>query len=570
MNLVNQVIGMVFLLLLVLSSSCAVLDEDTATAYITKVPRPTRSTPLTFYVRTDGGTAAQCTGLVDAPYTEGQGTECAWAHPFIALPPDSEPRLYAGDTLIIGAGSYMMGYGAPSSDQCDADYPWDCHMTSVPGGLDAQHPTRILGAGWDSGCESPPELWGTERSHSVLNLDGSRYVEIACLDITDHAGCAEDHTGGLACKKGSYPYGAWAYDGIQAADAANIILRDLTIHGLASAGIRAGRISDWLVERVRITANGWVGWEGDIDGEDANTGTLTFRHWTVDWNGCVETYPGKQIDGCWAQTAGGYGDGVGTGATGGTWLIEDAYFLYNTSDGLDLLYAREDPSEIVLRRVIAMGNAGNQIKTNGPTHIENAVIVSNCDFFEGKPFTHHVDTCRAMGNALSLYLQKGNLVTLVNNTIASAGDCLVIAECDSEHSHCDGTERVELRNNIFYGYPDINDPTEFTCLVYAENFGHNPFDIDYSLIYHTKSTPPCPGAHDVCEIDPGLVNVQDIDAFDGRLIDTSMAINRADPESAPVNDFSGRLRDSMPDIGAYEWVPGDVRALFPLVIQQRP
>ena len=40
----------------------------------------------TYYIRTDGGTAAQCTGTADAPYP-GSGTNqlCAWSHPFWAL-----------------------------------------------------------------------------------------------------------------------------------------------------------------------------------------------------------------------------------------------------------------------------------------------------------------------------------------------------------------------------------------------------------------------------------------------------------------------------------------------------
>ncbi|WP_045213655.1 hypothetical protein [Desulfonatronovibrio magnus] len=40
----------------------------------------------TYYIRTDGGDALQCTGLADAPYP-GAGTAqaCAWSHPFWAL-----------------------------------------------------------------------------------------------------------------------------------------------------------------------------------------------------------------------------------------------------------------------------------------------------------------------------------------------------------------------------------------------------------------------------------------------------------------------------------------------------
>lgn len=121
-----------------------------------------------WYVRTDGGSPAQCTGLVDAPYP-GSGTNqpCAWDHPFRALPPDGTPRIAGGDTLIIGSGSYMMGYGAPGADNCASDYPWGCYMLPIPSGPDPSHPTRILGAGWDTGSSAPPELWGTERAYYV-------------------------------------------------------------------------------------------------------------------------------------------------------------------------------------------------------------------------------------------------------------------------------------------------------------------------------------------------------------------------------------------------------------------
>ena len=102
--------------------------------------------PATYYVRPDGGSFAQCTGLVDAPYPgSGSGQPCAWDHPFRALPPDDAPRITGGDTLIVAAGSYRMGYGAPGADACEPDYPWDCHVPPIPSGADAAHPTRILG-----------------------------------------------------------------------------------------------------------------------------------------------------------------------------------------------------------------------------------------------------------------------------------------------------------------------------------------------------------------------------------------------------------------------------------------
>ena len=65
----------------------------------------------TYYVRTDGGTATQCTGIVDAAYS-GAGTSqpCAFEHPFWVLSVTNAPnRMVGGDTLIIGPGEYKMG-----------------------------------------------------------------------------------------------------------------------------------------------------------------------------------------------------------------------------------------------------------------------------------------------------------------------------------------------------------------------------------------------------------------------------------------------------------------------------
>jgi hypothetical protein len=505
---------------------------------------------VTYHVRPDGGSVARCNGLVDAPYPgAGGGHNCAWDHPFRALPPGEAPRMTGGDTLVIGAGSYMMGFGAPGADGCSADYPWACTMAPLPSGPDAAHPTRLLGAGWDAGCPDPPALWGTERAYQVLDLTGSSHAEVSCLEITDHSGCVEFHSGALTCERERYPFGTWAARGIYAEDAANVRLADLDIHGLAAAGVHAGRLTDWTVERVRIAGNGWVGWDGDIAGSDSNSGTMLFRHWTVEWNGCGETYPGGEPAGCWAQSAGGYGDGVGTGETAGAWVIEDSRFLHNTSDGLDLLYARAG-SSIVIRRTRAEGNAGNQVKTNGPVVIEDSAIVGNCGFFAGQPVTHQVDDCRALGTALSLVLRPADLATVTNSTIASEGDCVLTAEC---FGACTGGERVRARNNILLGEVDYLQPFERSCLAYQETFPHGDavFDLDYSLIAGVKHD-HCPGPHDRCGVAPGLQSAL-IDAFDARLLPGSPAIDAGSAADGTTTDFEGRARDARPDIGAYEW-----------------
>ncbi len=519
----------------------------------------------TYYVRPDGGSAEECTGLVDAPYPgSGTGQPCAWDHPFRALPPGDTPRIAGGDTLIIGAGSYMMGYGAPGADNCESDYPWDCYVPPIPSGPDAAHPTRILGAGWDSGCSDPPELWGTQRPWFIVNLTDASNVEVACLEITDHSDCVESHTGGLACERESYPFGPWAAIGLYAEDSANVYLHHLNIHGLASGGVHAGRLTDWTVEDVRIAGNGWVGWEGDIDGDDSNSGTMTFRRWTVEWNGCGETYPGEEPTGCWAQTAGGYGDGVGTGATGGDWIIEDSAFLHNTSDGLDLLYHSLGGS-ITINRVRAEGNAGNQIKVTGQTTLVNSVLVGNCAFFEGQPFTYDVDNCRALGNTLELSFMGGETVSVINNTLYGQGDGLVGAGSREGYS-CDSSEVLFGRNNIFLGDWDWNalndDPPVYdrAFLFYYEECADLSFDSDYSVLYNTKHSLYTPGANDI-QADPKLAGSLSGQRYGMELTADSPAIDAGTASGAPAVDIHGNPRPldgdsdevAVVDIGADEF-----------------
>ncbi|MCX6030896.1 MAG: DNRLRE domain-containing protein [Chloroflexi bacterium] len=558
-------------------------SQPTATPTTTKTPTatsqptatltwtPTAQPPFrAYYVRTDGGSVDQCTGLTDAPYPgSGTGQPCAWSHLFVALPPGGTPRIRGGDTLVIRPGSYMLGYGAPETGNCSADYPWDCSMPPIPSGPDASHKTRILGgsgqgagvrgqgAGGNGSCVNPPELWGTERAYQLLDLTDASNVELGCLELTDHASCVEFHTGGLACQRDAYPFGPWAVKGIYAEDSANVYLHDLDIHGFADTGVQAGRLTDWTVENVRIAGNGWAGWDGDIEGEDGNAGTLTFRRWTVEWNGCVETWPGGKATGCWAQTAGGYGDGVGAGETGGHWIIEDSIFRHNTSDGLDLLYTRRAGSQIEIRRTLAEGNAGNQIKTTGPVLIENSVIVGNCGYFEGQSFTYNVDACRAYGNAVDLTLKPGDQASLTNNSLTSEGDCLVVAGC-AEGETCNGAEAIRLRNNLFQGQTDFMQPDEQTCLAYQEDFPADPFDFDYSAIAGVKDD-ACPGPHAICGAPLGIANAG-VDAFDAHLLAGSPAIDAGTAAGAPATDFDSRPRDATPDIGAYEYVPAAATA----------
>ena len=512
-----------------------------------------------YHVRSDGGSLSQCNGLANKAYPgNGKKQDCAWSHPFLALPPGETPKIKAGDTLNIGSGDYRMGYGAPGTGNCSKDYPWDCFMAAIPSGKDASHPTRIIGEMADKQCTNPPVLWGTERSSMIINLKSSSHVELSCLDITDRDNCIEFYNPGnmpcedcvKACKRDQYPFGNWADTGIYAEDSNNVTLDHLRIHGLSSQGIHAGRLSNWEINNTQILANGMVGWDGDLAGPSSNSGTFTFRNSEIAWNGCPEDWQtGKVIPGsCWGQEAGGYGDGIGLATSGGTWRFYQVEVHHNSSDGIDLLYL-DDTAKVEVSGLKAYSNAGNQLKISGSAEIENSVLISDCASMKS-PLMKEGDLCRAQGNTLSISLFANSQVHLSHNTLTGEGDCLMIASCKEES--CGSPEKIQVENSIFVGHKDWRAGDQ-TCLYwYGDGLLTDPFTLSHSLVKDVKNK-ACPGENMLCNEEPGLVN-DSMDSFDGHLRSGSSAINAGNPTKSKTKDIEGNLRSKAPDMGAYEWI----------------
>jgi hypothetical protein len=420
-----------------------------------------------YYVRVDGGDARRCNGRFDAPApATGRAQDCAWRHPFVALAPGGKSRIKGGDWLFIRPGDYRMGIGAPDA-KCSSDYPWDCYMAAIPSGPSATQPTRISGVDAAGMCVERPELWGAERAGRVINLQGSSNILLECLRITDREGCAEGHCHGGSCKevkrcqRETYPYGNWSATGIYASDSANVRIYDVEVHGMAQRGFHAGRLRDWSLTRVRIIGNGWSGWDGDLGSEgSSNDGTLHFREVEIAWNGCVESWPDRTLGGCWAQTAGGYGDGLGTATTGGHWIFEDVDVHHNTSDGLDLLYIAS-PGRVTARRLRAHANAGNQLKVSGAASITDSDIDGTCTAFNAVGNMADGDNCRALGVAVSVTLHPQTHVELVNNRIRGSGDCLVVV------GGGDATSTVAMQGNRLSGRSLWNNRSRRACGFYA-------------------------------------------------------------------------------------------------------
>lgn len=525
----------------------------------------------TFYVRTDGGTQQQCTGTKDAPYPgSGSNQPCAFNHPNWALAPqgNNPSRLNGGDTLIIDGeneSQYMMGYGAPNtqdSSKCSIYWPWDCFTRPIPSGPNPENPTRILGKGWDKGCSSPPQLWGTERLNKVLNLKGSSNVEVQCLEVTDHSACQE--FGPVSCNRSSYPYGEWASLGMEASDSSNVLIKNVNIHGMANKGVLAGRLNNWTVEDVRIKANPFAGWDGDIGADSSsNTGTMTFNRVLIEYNGCGEKYPSRKPYACFSQSQGGYGDGLGTAKTSGNWNFINSTISHNAQDGIDLSYHKGDGT-VTIMGTRTEGNAGNQIKSSANTVIYNSLIIGNCAYFNNNPLVKNAgsfDSCRALGNSIVLYYRPGMTSAIANSTVISNGDNLLL----SVGGDCDGSEVLKSRNNIFIGRSDFTGG-DISTLYFAsgENgegqgkCGGIKLDDDYSIIYGTKnvSTDCANKPHAQCtdpKLEESLVPYYMGNLYDAALKNNSPAIGKGlIITGVPPVDMNGYSRGASWDIGAFQ------------------
>jgi hypothetical protein len=265
----------------------------------------------------------------------------------------------------------------------------------------------------------------------------------------------------------------------------------------------------------------------------------------VGWNGCTEQYPSTTIYACWGQQEGGYGDGLGTATTGGNWTFSGVNFHDNTQDGLDLRYANGTGKVTVLRSHFS-GNAGNQVKTQGPTVIQNSVIVGNCANFNGKYYMTSGDNCRANGTAVYMVTSPGALASLSYNTIIGQGDCLIGPDEGSS------TSEVDVYNNVLIGEPLWNDSSKNSCMFWWGNPPTGKVNILGNVVWNTRYYTTYPSGNTYA--DPKLTS-ETMSTFNPLPLQGSPAIDKGSTVLTVTTDFAG---DARPvglgyDIGAMEY-----------------
>jgi hypothetical protein len=433
---------------------------------------------MTWYIRPDGGprysatynpTGDSCDGSGNAAMivSGGPNQHCGFFDPRYVWADGSAAGLMlmiSGDTMML-ANTYpggqtawrFAGRAGPNSGDLFNNYqgfgagdPYTDYNINLPAGTSGAH-TKILGANYAScGPGQKTNIFGGYAVLAVINLQQTSYVDVQCLDITDHNDCIKYGTPGLpsVCQN-VVPYSDYANSGIITVtnDATaglqlpgNILLQDVDMHGFPSSGISGAIGGPWTLTRVTSSRNGFAGWNFDFGsaghGYPNNpAATINAQYVTMDWNGCNAEYPEVDpipITYCYSIDDGGFGDafsGQDSNLASMTcnhcelaWNVKDAFFGPHTAIAATLI-----------TNSAAFNNGGQTWKANmgasGTWLMQNTLTNANCRRLSqpvtGAPagFNTYIvsyDLCRADGAAISLVWPVTGSFEIDNSTFVAA------------------------------------------------------------------------------------------------------------------------------------------------------
>lgn len=462
------------------------VDANAATYYV----RQNGGCPKTSSGSTDPGCANICNGTADVDYSGGVSPNCAYNHPDWPLPMNGQDTTYkivGGDVVVISNGTYQMGckpggtcrdpqYNTTVSANCDKTFAYDCKGGSIPDGSNGSE-TKIYGCS-TTGCgctktgdtitcsSTPPILWSAGRQTWMWSLDGSDYVWMKDIEMTDHADgtlSIESNCSTTADDSSKLS----GLDAIYANSGSNIVLDGLNIHGYCRYGLKIGGITNMTLQNSILKRNGMSGWSIDScsgAGTCGLSGTVTVNNNTITYNGCTEDYPsiGLKANGCHAQADSIVADGIESADSGGVWSVIGNNISWNTHDGSDLLYVNKGSysgGTVTYKRNRFEGNGGNPVKGPNALNMQGNIIAGNCGFFSDQSFTSATwsntsDSCRGQGNAIEIAFRDNTTVPkIIGNTIVSNGDVVV----DTTGTCTSGTDIIFANNQVLGGRQFADD-----------------------------------------------------------------------------------------------------------------
>ncbi len=533
-----------------------------------------------WYVRPDGGsrysanaTDGQCDGLADVAYP-GTGTNqhCAFGD-YRYLYSDKSYNnsawvIAGGDAVVLRGGPWRVGSdmtgSVPGGAFC-VGIGNDCTSPPIPSGT-AGKPTRIYGENYGS-CSTKTQIFGSRGVGAIFTLNGSSFVDIDCLELTDHAQCSQTGATHLpsAC---TYQVDEYASNGLTTdVKTHDITLQDLDIHGFTSRAMIGPIGGEIDVNRVRMAYNGNAGWDFD-DGNATQSvnGNVKASYLTIEWNGCNEEYPVTHqysAISCYDDNSGGYGDGLGTPPTPLDFSCDHCQADYNTQDGMDLGHTQQ--STISFTNSLMYGNMGGTYKI-GPNYrmtLTNDLSLGNCKRMSAAigdvPSTFNAslsDFCRA-GDQMGANFYAGasaadSVLDYEFNTFVGYESTTIDVQCSG--ASCPDVQYT-FRNNLVVGYADPTydngeDPGMF--------YNVSPTAEDHNLFFDLRSI-QCPTGHtgEVC-VDPKLtgeptfVNEASLDDFAFTLTSGSPAKGAGVAVPGITTDRTGATRANPPSVGAYE------------------
>ncbi|MFN3413261.1 MAG: right-handed parallel beta-helix repeat-containing protein [Thermoanaerobaculum sp.] len=426
-----------------------------------------------------------------------------YARPW-ASPGYGSRQLAPGDTLVVLQGRYVLS-------QFDED------IITPPSGA----PGAWITIKGEDGRR--PVLVGRSNLLTAMNLNGVQYVRVENLEITH-----DDQVSGGEL---------YFRDGLQIlyAPSAHIVLKDLYIHHVDEFGMNIQDVEDLQIINCRIEYCGF-GALGGPPGQQGGWRNVTITGCSLSWSG--HYYQGG--DG--SNRPYDRPDGFGIEPSQGPVVIEECVVEHNYGDGLD-----SKAANTTIRRTVVANNSCDGVKLwAGGSRVENTLIYGRGDgHSQPTPWAplviDHVEQANArfeivnvtvddfLGQNYLMYVQYDNPVpvhvTIRNSIFSGRGP-----RCPID---VHGASTLEADHNLFYL------PQNETILAW----GSTSF---------TCADIPSLGQGNFCA-DPLFVNPAWGNPGDYHLQTQSPAINAGTTNGAPNVDLEGKVRDSQPDVGAYEF-----------------